>query len=406
MSRVAIIGLGYVGLPLALRASECGHSVLGLDINQDVILALADSHSHIPDVTDGALKNQIQSGNLEFSSDFSTISKCEIVILAVPTPLDKNRNPDLSYIENAVVSVASYLSPGALLISESTSYPGTVRNFIVEKVREVNPEVLKHLEFASAPERVDPGNKTFNHSNTPRIVGGLTDKARDRAIEFYSTLTSEVHSASSLEVAELAKLLENTFRQVNIAFVNEFAQVCRKLGVDVREVIAAASSKPYGFMPFQPSAGVGGHCIPVDPSYLSWIARENGITAQFIELANQVNAEMPAYVVSRFQEISKLSSGRILILGVAYKPGVSDTRETPATGVKKALEALGFSVEWLDPLVTEWEASSPCKSFDEISGAIVVTAQPGLTLEPLVEKKLPILDCTGTCSNVREIAQL
>jgi UDP-N-acetyl-D-glucosamine dehydrogenase len=357
-------------------------------------------------VADGALKNQIQSGNLEFSSDFSTVSKCEIVILAVPTPLDKNRNPDLSYVESAVISVAPYFSPGTLLISESTSYPGTVRSFIVEKVREVNPEIVMNLDFASAPERVDPGNKTFDHSNTPRIVGGLTDKARDRAIDFYSTLTSEVHSASSLEVAELAKLLENTFRQVNIAFVNEFAQVCRKLGVDVREVIAAASSKPYGFMPFHPSAGVGGHCIPVDPSYLSWIARQNGITAQFIELANQVNAEMPAYVVSRFQEISQLSSGKILILGVAYKPGVSDTRETPATGVKKALAASGFSVEWLDPLVTEWEASSPCKNFDEISGAIVVTAQPGLPIDLLLEKKLPILDCTGTYSNVREIAQL
>ena len=270
MSRVAIIGLGYVGLPLALRASECGHSVLGLDINQNLIQALADSYSHIPDVTDGALKNQIQSGNLEFSSDFSTVSKCEIVILAVPTPLDKNRNPDLSYIENAVVSVAPHLSPGTLLISASTSYPGTVRSFIVEKVRQVNPEIVMNLDFASAPERVDPGNKTFNHANKPRIVGGLTDKARDRAIEFYSTLTSDVISASSLEVAELAKLLENTFRQVNISLVNEFAQIAEKFGISAIETISAAATKPFGFMPFLPGVGVGGHCIPVDPSYLSF----------------------------------------------------------------------------------------------------------------------------------------
>ena len=406
MSRVAIIGLGYVGLPLAINVSRVGHEVVGVDNNATLVDRLSAGKSHIGDVSDSELYEAIQKGHLRFDADFNSISDCEIVVICVPTPLDADRNPDTSYLENAVRAVASNLQANTLLISESTSYPGTVRDLIYPIIKSVRGEISDSIDLVSAPERVDPGNQTFKHSNTPRVIGGMTPEASLRAANFYKSFTSEVISVSGPEAAEAAKLLENTFRQVNIAFVNEFAQVCRKLGVDVREVIAAASSKPYGFMPFQPSAGVGGHCIPVDPSYLSWIARQNGITAQFIELANQVNAEMPGYVVSRFQEISKLSSGRILILGVAYKPGVSDTRETPATGVKKALEACGFSVEWLDPLVTEWEGNSPCNNFDKISGAIVVTAQPGLPIDLLSEKKLPILDCTGTYSNVREIAQL
>ena len=406
MSRVAIIGLGYVGLPLAINVSRVGHDVVGVDNNATLVDRLSAGKSHIGDVSDSELYEAIQKCHLRFDADFKSISDCEIVVICVPTPLDADRNPDTSYLENAVRAVASNLQANTLLISESTSYPGTVRDLIYPIIKSVRGDISDSINLVSAPERVDPGNQTYKHSNTPRVIGGMTPEATLRAANFYKSFTSEVISVSGPEAAEAAKLLENTFRQVNIAFVNEFAQVCRKLDVDVREVIAAASSKPYGFMPFQPSAGVGGHCIPVDPSYLSWIARENGITAQFIELANQVNAEMPAYVVSRFQEISKLSPGRILILGVAYKPGVSDTRETPATGVKKALEACGFSVEWLDPLVAEWEGSLPCKNFDEISGAIVVTAQPGLPIEPLLEKELPILDCTGTYSNVREIAQL
>ena len=406
MSRVAIIGLGYVGLPLAINVSRVGHEVVGVDNNATLVDRLSAGKSHIGDVSDSELYEAIQKGHLRFDADFNSISDCEIVVICVPTPLDADRNPDTSYLENAVRAVASNLQANTLLISESTSYPGTVRDLIYPIIKSVRGDISDSINLVSAPERVDPGNQTYKHSNTPRVIGGMTPEASLRAANFYKSFTSEVISVSGPEAAEAAKLLENTFRQVNIAFVNEFAQVCRKLDVDVREVIAAASSKPYGFMPFQPSAGVGGHCIPVDPSYLSWIARQNGITAQFIELANQVNAEMPAYVVSRFQEISQLSSGRILILGVAYKPGVSDTRETPATGVKKALEASGFSVEWLDPLVTEWEGSLPCNNFDKISGAIVVTAQPGLPIDLLLEKKLPILDCTGTYSNVREIAQL
>jgi UDP-N-acetyl-D-glucosamine dehydrogenase len=294
------------------------------------------------------------------------------------------------------------------LISESTSYPGTARDLIAPIIQELNPSWSSIL-IASAPERVDPGNPKFGHTNTPRIVGGLTQEATTRAAAFYRTFTEQVIEVSSPEVAEAAKLLENTFRQVNIALVNEIAQVMRALNVDVREVIEAASTKPYGFMPFQPGAGVGGHCIPVDPSYLSWSARGAGAEARFIDLANEVNLEMPKYVAQRLLQrvvARGTLSGILVILGVAYKSGVADTRETPASHVADALEGHGFIVGWSDPLVSTWRSSEPINDFSHVVGAIVVTAQPGVQVDQLLQLGIPILDCTGTYRGIQGVEQL
>ena len=250
MSRVAIVGLGYVGLPLAINVSRVGHVVVGVDNNATLVDRLSAGKSHIGDVSDSELYGAIQKCHLRFDANFNSISDCEIVVICVPTPLDADRNPDTSYLEDAVRAVASNLQANTLLISESTSYPGTVRDLIYPIIKSVRGDISDSIDLVSAPERVDPGNQTYKHSNTPRVIGGMTPEASLRAANFYKSFTSEVISVSGPEAAEAAKLLENTFRQVNIAFVNEFAQVCRKLGVDAREVIAAASSKPYGFMPF------------------------------------------------------------------------------------------------------------------------------------------------------------
>ena len=345
--RVGIIGQGYVGLTIAAGAAGAGHEVLGFDVNPSLVTQLNSGHSHIEGVLDQSLQELISSGIYRASTDAALLDGSEVVVIAVPTPLDDDRNPDLSFVHAAAGLISKNVKSPALIVNESTSYPGTLRKEIAARITGV-----EHL-FASSPERVDPGNTQWGTWNTPRLIGGLSPEAVAKAREFYGSFCNSIIEVSSPEVAEAAKIFENTFRQVNIALVNEFAQISDALGISSREVIEAAATKPYGFMPFNPGPGVGGHCIPVDPSYLAHVANEVGVPATFIKRANEVNLAMPAYVVKRVVAGAggSIAGKSVVIVGVSYKANVADTRETPAAAVIDLLRAQGATVVWHDDLV-------------------------------------------------------
>ena len=392
--RVAIIGQGYVGLTIGVGAAGAGHSVLGFDVNEQLVTALNAGTSHIEGVSDAALSSFIASGVYQASTEPSVIDGCDVIVIAVPTPLNDARNPDLSYVHAAADLIAKHAKTPALVINESTSYPGTLRTEIAARIASV-----LHL-YASSPERVDPGNTQWCTKNTPRLIGGLTPNAVAKAKEFYATFCDTIIEVSSPEVAEAAKIFENTFRQVNIALVNEFAQIADALGISGREVLDAAATKPYGFMEFNPGPGVGGHCIPVDPSYLAHVANEVGVPATFIERANEVNLAMPAYVVKRVVVGSggSIRGKKVVVVGVSYKSNVADTRETPAAGVIDLLRAQGAIVSWHDDLVGSWrgESSAPLKGADI---GVLVTKHDGLDLAALKGCGY-VFDCTGTIVGV------
>ena len=388
--RVAIIGQGYVGLTIAVGAAGAGHNVVGFDVNDSLVEALNKGSSHIEGISDTALSALIGSGAYKASTDAIVLDGCDVIVIAVPTPLDDARNPDLSYVHSAADLIAKNAKSAALVINESTSYPGTLRKDIAARITGVT-----HL-YASSPERVDPGNTQWGIKNTPRLIGGLTPQAVAKAKEFYATFCDSIIEVSSPEVAEAAKIFENTFRQVNIALVNEFAQIADALGISGREVLDAAATKPYGFMEFNPGPGVGGHCIPVDPSYLAHVANEVGVPATFIKRANEVNLAMPAYVVKRVIAGcgGSIKGKKVVVVGVSYKSNVADTRETPAAGVIDLLRAQGATVTWHDDLVGTWrgESSAPIKGADI---AVLVTKHDGLDLAALKGCGY-LFDCTGT----------
>ena len=395
--RVAIIGQGYVGLTIAVGAAVAGHKVIGFDLNQDLVERLNSGKSHIEGISDSQLAGFISSGLFTASTDPSDLEGSEAIVIAVPTPLDSNRNPDLSFVHAAADLINQQVKTPALIINESTSYPGTLRN-------EIAPRILgvEHL-FASSPERVDPGNTQWGTKNTPRLVGGLTSAALAKARVFYGSFCDSIIEVSSPEVAEAAKIFENTFRQVNIALVNEFAQISDALGISSREVIEAAATKPYGFMPFNPGPGVGGHCIPVDPSYLAHVANQVGVPATFIKRANEVNLAMPAYVVKRVIAGSgeSIMDKKVVVVGVSYKSNVADTRETPAAAVIDLLREQGAKVVWHDHLVSTWrgESSSPIAGADI---AIVVTTHDGVDIDAIKGCGY-VFDCTGSIAGVEGI---
>jgi UDP-N-acetyl-D-glucosamine dehydrogenase len=354
-SRVVVIGQGYVGLPLSLAIAEAGFNVIGFDLNNELVARLNRGESHIEDISSELLAKFLSSGNYTATSNPADFCESTVAIIAVPTPLNSERQPDISYIESASKILGENLKNSTLIINESTSYPGTLRDVIAPIVNKHTQQDINH-SFAISPERVDPGNKDWNIKNTPRILAGLTEDAREKAKEFYSRLCDNLVEVSSPEIAEAAKLFENTFRQVNIALVNEFAQITNSLEIPVSEVLEAASTKPYGFMKFTPGIGVGGHCIPVDPSYLAYVAEKNGVIPNFINLANKVNLATPIKVAG---QILKAFSGqvkgkRILVCGVSYKSNVADTRETPIGSFIDSLRSEGTDVLWHDPLVREW----------------------------------------------------
>lgn len=391
--------MGYVGLNLAM-AIPSEFEVIGFDTKEALVENLLNGISHIEGIADEIVSKKIREKSFLPTTNSADIAKSEIVIIAVPTPLNSDKEPDLTYLQAACETIAAELDQDTLVINESTSFPGTLRDFIKPLIENKNKSMV-NFEFAISPERVDPGNNEWDLFNTPRLVAGLTESATQKAKNFYSTFCSHVVEVSSPEVAESAKLFENTFRQVNIALVNEFAQITHALGISVYEVLDAADTKPYGFMKFKPSAGVGGHCIPVDPTYLSSKAEKIGVPANFISLANKTNLDMAKYVVARVQKAQgiDLSSKKIMVVGVAYKPNVADTRETPAEGIIDNLRALGAKVSWHDPLVGEWrnESSSELRDSDI---TIVVTKHSNVSAESILESSAYIFDTTGHVDGV------
>jgi UDP-N-acetyl-D-glucosamine dehydrogenase len=388
--RVAIIGQGYVGLTIAIGAAGAGHEVSGFDVNTDLVSQLNSGVSHIEGISDSALKSFLSTNKYSASTDASVLNDCDLVVIAVPTPLNEARDPDLSYVHEAVELIQNNVKTPTLIINESTSYPGTLRKEIAARINSI-----QHL-YASSPERVDPGNTQWGTKNTPRLIGGLTPGAVSKAKEFYSSFCDTVIEVSSPEVAEAAKIFENTFRQVNIALVNEFAQIADALGISGREVLDAAATKPYGFMEFNPGPGVGGHCIPVDPTYLAYVANEVGVPATFIKRANEVNLAMPAYVVKRVIAGAggSVKGKSVVVVGVSYKANVADTRETPAASIIDLLRQAGATVSWHDPLVGSWrgEDSSELGTSDV---AVVVTKHDVVSVAN-IKKSSYVFDCTGS----------
>ena len=349
--KVSVIGQGYVGLPLALALANSGHNVSGIDLDQKLVEKIIGGKSPIIDISDQEISDALSSGNYSVSGEFDSVTNSEVVVICVPTPLDTEHRPDLSFLKAATNSVAKNLQSGTLIVNESTVSPGTTRGLI----KEILDKAGVDYDLAYSPERIDPANKKWKVTNTPKLVAGLTPVASERAASFYRTFVESVKVGSSPEVIETAKLLENSFRLVNISFINEIAQFCAALKIDVREVVDAAATKPYGFMPFYPSAGVGGHCIPVDPSYLVAKAEELGAPTRFIDLANDVNRSLASYFTGIAAGIlGGLQNKKILVVGIAYKPEVSDVRETPAAGLISELRSKGADVAWHDDLVKEW----------------------------------------------------
>jgi UDP-N-acetyl-D-glucosamine dehydrogenase len=394
---LAIIGQGYVGLPLAMAAVDAGWRVIGIEKSTTRVDQLNSGSSPVEDISDVRLAQALAMKKYFASNSPSDVSSASVITICVPTPLNDQREPDLVLLEDATKGIAPYLLDGTLLVSESTSYPGTLREVIIPIVNSLKPTSTQNLFFASAPERVNPGDPIWDQKNTPRLVGGIDAESQNRALAFYNSICDSVVATSTPEIAEAAKILENTFRLVNIAMINEFTQLCSAQGINVHEVINAAATKPYGFMPFRPGVGIGGHCIPVDPLYLTWWARKGGQVASLVERSDEIANQMPIYVAERALALAKGSAGtpKVLIMGVAYKPGVGDVRETPASALRAALVARGAEVAWVDPLVPLWEGTKPVSEVWDCDVAIVATNQPGLNVKSLLAKGVPVLDCTN-----------
>lgn len=360
-AHIAILGLGYVGLPLAVVFGEAGYRVTGIDPDERKVQTINQKRSHIQDVPSSKIEALVSAGLLHATTDFSVLAQADAVSICVPTPLRKTGDPDLTYILDATDEMTKYMHPGMIVVLESTTYPGTTREILLPKLGAQNGlRVGEDFYLAFSPERVDPGRTDWTTYNTPKVIGGITPACSKMAAAWYAEALETVVPVSSAEVAEMTKLLENTFRMINIGLVNEMAIMCDRLGVDIWEVIEAADTKPFGFMKFTPGPGLGGHCIPIDPLYLSWKLRGLNYTARFIELASEINTQMPRYVVNKIQnalnEAGKpLKGSRVLILGVAYKPDVDDLRESPALDVIQLLKEKGSSVTYHDPLIPTLE---------------------------------------------------
>ena len=391
-----------------MAAVDAGWTVIGVDNFDAKVAQINSGSSPVEDISDAQLRAAIAKGAYKATTDYSAVSQASVITICVPTPLDEKREPDLALLRSAATGIAPFVSSETLVVSESTSYPGTLREIIIPIVNSLKPPETSAVYFACAPERVNPGDPVWNQKNTPRLVGAINVESQKRALTFYKSICDAAVSVSTPEVAEAAKLLENTFRLVNIALVNEFTQLCSASGINVHEVIDAASSKPYGFMPFRPGVGVGGHCIPVDPLYLTWWARQNGGKAAFVESADSINHAMPKYVAERALSMvdKSIKNPKVLILGVAYKPGVGDVRETPVSELRDYLKAQGADVAWHDPLVPVWEGSNPVDLDWHCDVAVLATKQPGMNLTQLIARGIQILDCTNSISGQAGVSSL
>jgi UDP-N-acetyl-D-glucosamine dehydrogenase len=398
--KISVIGQGYVGLTISVFAAE-HFEVTGFDSNQKIVDQLNLGLSHIEGVDSPLLTKRIKAGMYKATTHGEDLNESDVIVIAVPTPLTKDRQPDLSFIDSACKTIGQNVSKPALIINESTSFPGTLRKFIKPAIEKYSKSPVEHL-YAISPERVDPGRTDFNQKNTPRLFSGLTPEASAKTSEFYSKFCDKLIQVSSPEVAEAAKLFENTFRQVNIALVNEFAQIAHSLGISVYETLDAANTKPYGFMKFTPSAGVGGHCIPVDPTYLAAVAEEHGAPATFIRRANEVNHDMSKYIVNRIAADNRgnLRGKSVLVVGVAYKPNVADVRETAAELVIEHLRSQGAVVSWHDDVVGNWkgESSAPLQGADI---AVVVTKHDSVDEKKILASAPYVFDTTGKVEGAR-----
>ena len=358
-ARVAVLGMGYVGLPFATVFAEAGFEVTGIDPIAEKMDKLNHGESYIMDVETGLVERLVSSGKLKGSTDYSVLKDIDAVAICVPTPLRNTGDPDLSYIINATESLAPYVHPGMVVVLESSTYPGTTRELVLPALTEKSGLIAgDDIFIAFSPERVDPGREDWTTKNTPKVIGGITEKCTEVSAAWYAQALDTVVPVSSTEVAEMAKLLENTFRMINIGFVNELALMCERLGVDVWEVIDAAATKPFGFMKFSPGPGLGGHCIPIDPLYLSWKLHSLNYTARFIELASEINTGMPRFVISKVQDAlnghqKPLNGSDVLVLGASYKPDIDDLRESPAIDVIRLLQQKGANVSYHDPYIPE-----------------------------------------------------
>lgn len=379
-NKVVVIGQGYVGLPLSLEIAQKDFVCYGIDKSLALIKNLNELKVDVNGISPRILKRVTLQKKYIPTSDYSVVRECNIAIVCLPTPLGKSKKPNLTILNNSLIRISKILKPETLLVIESTVGTSFTRSL---------NKLFPGFDIAFSPERIDPLNKKWDVKNTPKLVAGLTERARDRAVEFYSKFVDTVIPCSSLEVAETAKLLENSFRLINISFINELSIFCQKMGIDVNEVIAAASTKPYGFMPFYPSVGIGGHCIPVDPVYLAHKAKEIGAPTKFIDLATQVNHEMPKYFVKRAgQMLGKLKNKKVLVLGVSYKPNISDVRETPVEALIDGLRKKGANVKWHDEIVKKWRGEKSSEMTDKYDLAIIATPHDYFDLTKLGKTKV------------------
>ena len=408
-----VVGLGYVGLPLAVEIGRSGSLAIGFDISEEVVAGVSGGRSHIGDVDHQSVSTLCESGLLEATTDMSRLAGCDVICLCVPTPLSKTRDPDISYILAAGSAVAASLQRGQLIVLESTTYPGTTRDVLLPLFRERGLEEGEDFFLCFSPERVDPGNEVWHTKNTPKVIGGITDACLEAGIAAYGRFIEEMVPVSSPEAAELVKLLENTFRAVNIALVNEIAQIADRLQVDVWEVVAAAGTKPFGFMKFMPGPGLGGHCIPVDPHYLSWKMRTLDYQARFIELASEINSEMPRFVVGKVRKAlnatrKSVNGSRVLVLGVAYKANVDDIRESPALDVMKELEGDGADVIFHDPHVASFQEDGRSwtgvdlsdEVLDSADVVLLVTDHEAIDLERVFDRAQILVDSRNATSAI------
>ena len=393
--KIAVVGQGYVGLPLAIAAANASFRVIGLDNNGNKVANLNNFISDIEGISSDELKKITSKGNYYATDDFSEIAGAEIILICVPTPLGNNGKPDLKFLIEATTEVAKNISKGTLVIIESTVAPGTTRNMIVPLIKSKSKLGDENFTVAFSPERVDPLNDTWGIKNTPKLLSALTEEGYRLAFNFYSKFVNTIIKCDSTEVAETAKLLENSFRLINISFINEISIFCQKLGIEVNQVIKAASTKPFGFMPFYPSIGIGGHCIPVDPIYLATAAKSIGVPTRLIELAHQINQEMPGYFVGRAEErIGGLKDKKVLVIGVSYKPNMVDVRETPVEALILGLRNKGAEVFWHDDLVKEWNDENSVALSNVYDLAIIATPHAYLDLTKLGD--VPILNTRGS----------
>ena len=402
--RIGIVGLGYVGLPLAVAFAEAGQDVVGVDSDGRVVEALASGRSHVEDVSNEALAGILD--RFHPTTRYADLAKVDAVVVAVPTPLTRNREPDLQPLIASGMALSRVLQEDQLVVLESTTYPGTTRERFAPLLEESGLAAGRDFHLAFSPERIDPGRTDYTLRNTPKIVGGLTDDCLRRAVELYELVCDEVVAVTGPEEAELTKLLENVFRSVNIALVNEMAILCDRMGIDVWEVVEAAATKPYGFMSFKPGPGMGGHCLPVDPFYLAWRAREFDMQTEFIELAGEVNQRMPYFCVERIgralnDQVKPVKGSRVAIVGVSYKPGVGDLRESPALRIIRLLRTQGADVSYFDDFVpelsdlglrSEWPEDADC--------VVIVTAHPDLDVERIVRESSLVVDFRGVTRGI------